>query len=414
MAKPDRPKITLKKLTLENFKNFQHAELELGPLTLLIGANATGKSNIREAFRFLHGIGRGYTISDIVGEKYLAGGERVWQGIKGGIKELPFNLNLPFQVSLHFQYLENEQIHNGIYSFAVFTEGVPGIDQEYLYENGHAIFEFNLPYFNYRGQKTSTHAVSPPKPMLARFSTNEEYQEDVAQNLLTTLRSMRFFSFEPDKLRLPSFPGQMVLGDSGENLSSILYAICEDKLKKESLLFWLQELTPMDVVDLEFPTDQIGRILVTLIEQNGKHISAYSASDGTLRLLGMLAAFLGPESSQIHFFEEPENGIHPVRLYLLTQLLESHAENGNFQIIVTTHSPLLMNYFSKESLEHASLLYRVEGQDSAQIKRIMDIPDARQLIEEQGIMTLHESNWFENVMYFLSDDEDTLEVEAVP
>lgn len=74
-----------KKLTLKNFKNFKDAELTLGPFTVIVGANATGKSNIREAFRFLHGIGRGYNLSEIFGEK-LQGGSPIWSGIRGGYK----------------------------------------------------------------------------------------------------------------------------------------------------------------------------------------------------------------------------------------------------------------------------------------------------------------------------------------
>jgi len=48
----------LKKLRLKNFKNFKDAQLILGDLTLLVGANASGKSNLRDALRFLHGIAR--------------------------------------------------------------------------------------------------------------------------------------------------------------------------------------------------------------------------------------------------------------------------------------------------------------------------------------------------------------------
>jgi AAA15 family ATPase/GTPase len=54
-----------KSLRLERFKNFKDAELTLGPLTVLIGANASSKSNIRDAFRFLHGIARGYNLTEI-------------------------------------------------------------------------------------------------------------------------------------------------------------------------------------------------------------------------------------------------------------------------------------------------------------------------------------------------------------
>ena len=47
------------RIHLRNFKNFRQADLQLGPFTLLIGMNASGKSNLRDAFRFLHGVGRG-------------------------------------------------------------------------------------------------------------------------------------------------------------------------------------------------------------------------------------------------------------------------------------------------------------------------------------------------------------------
>jgi len=78
-------------LRLERFKNFKDAELKLGPFNVLIGANASGKSNLRDAFRFLHGIARGYSLADIIGEKYGEGGERVWSGIRGGTRETAFS-----------------------------------------------------------------------------------------------------------------------------------------------------------------------------------------------------------------------------------------------------------------------------------------------------------------------------------
>ena len=46
-------------IRLINFKNFADETLRVGPFTVIVGANASGKSNIRDAFRFLHGIGRG-------------------------------------------------------------------------------------------------------------------------------------------------------------------------------------------------------------------------------------------------------------------------------------------------------------------------------------------------------------------
>jgi predicted ATPase len=74
-------------------------------------------------------------------------------------------------------------------------------------------------------------------------------------------------------------------------ISLVLQSICDDPQHKQALVQWVQELTPMDAIDFEFPTDQIGRVLVTLVEENGQWTTAYSASDGTLRFLAMIAAW---------------------------------------------------------------------------------------------------------------------------
>lgn len=64
----------LASLRLKNFKNFADETLRMGPFTVLVGANASGKSNVRDALRFLHGVGRGYSLADIIGGRYGAGG----------------------------------------------------------------------------------------------------------------------------------------------------------------------------------------------------------------------------------------------------------------------------------------------------------------------------------------------------
>ena len=75
-------------LRLVNFKNFADETLRVGPFTVIVGANASGKSNIRDAFRFLHGIGRGYTLAEIFGGKHGDGGYVEWTGIRGAPNEV--------------------------------------------------------------------------------------------------------------------------------------------------------------------------------------------------------------------------------------------------------------------------------------------------------------------------------------
>ncbi|HAO21602.1 MAG TPA: ATPase [Desulfobacteraceae bacterium] len=343
----------LTKLKLERFKNFKDATLALGPMTVLIGVNASGKSNIRDAFRFLHGISRGYNLAEIIGEKYGEGGVLLWGGIRGGTREIAYLGEDNFEITV------DADVKAASLQYHILINLLK--EKKIVFENS-----------------------------------------DTA--IISELNSTRFLDLNPQAIRNPSFPGQVVLGDRGENLSSVLQAICEDSQQKKTLIEWIRELTPMDVVDFEFIPDQIGRILVTFVEKNGKKISAYSASDGTLRFLAMLAALLSPEPARLYFFEELENGLHPSRLHLLLQLMENKAFEGKVQIVATTHSPQLLRFLSPKALEYAHLIYRLPDSPEGRIKRILDIPDAQRLIKEQDIADLHDSGWFEDVMYFSEDE----------
>lgn len=75
-------------LRLKNVKNFADETLRMGAFTVIVGANASGKSNIRDALRFLHGVGRGYTLAEALGGKYGAGGQVEWEAVRGAPADL--------------------------------------------------------------------------------------------------------------------------------------------------------------------------------------------------------------------------------------------------------------------------------------------------------------------------------------
>jgi predicted ATPase len=214
---------------------------------------------------------------------------------------------------------------------------------------------------------------------------------------------MRFLDLDPQSLRRPSIPGQMTLGDKGENLSSVLQAICKNPSGKETLMEWTRELTPLDVADLKFPEVSLdGKIQLQLVEQSGREISAESASDGTLRFLAIAAAVLGTEPARFYFFEELENGIHPNRAHLLVNLLQNATRKSGIQVVGTTHSPALLNFLDAQTLRDASLVYR-EGPVS-KIKSFADIPALSQMTPETRAGELFASGWFEDVASFMESD----------
>jgi predicted ATPase len=416
-----------KKLTLKNFKNFKDAELTLGPFTVIVGANATGKSNIREAFRFLHGIGRGYNLSEIFGEK-LQGGSPIWSGIRGGINEVAYFDQKFFTLVADLELEIDNKLYQVTYSIEVglSNHGLgPKIIKESLFAENQRIFEAESlsPYETPR----KTHFLVGPKARDAYFGSSqdepiltffkdidlyfnskqvkEDWDPELALSVVKQARreieNMRFFEHNVQAMRLPAIPGQKTLSANGENLSSVLHTICQNPHSKRLLVEWIRDLSPMDVVDFKFPTDQAGRVLVTLVEPNEREISAYSASDGTLRFLATLASLLTPEPASLYFFEEVENGIHPSRLHLLLELIEQVTSQNNFQVIATTHSPQLLGLISGQTLEHASMTYRLDGQSDANIQRIVDLPGAKEIFQEEDLSRLYEKGWLENSVHFM-------------
>ena len=75
-------------LRMANFKNFKDETLYVGPFTVIAGANASGKSNIRDAFRLLHGIGCRYSLADVLGGRYGPDGQIDWLPIRGALNEI--------------------------------------------------------------------------------------------------------------------------------------------------------------------------------------------------------------------------------------------------------------------------------------------------------------------------------------
>ena len=422
-------------LRLVNFKNFADETLRVGPFTVIVGANASGKSNLRDAFRFLHGIGRGYTLAEILGGRYGPGGQVEWESVRGAPKEISrlkdterggrFALSVALMIPI-----EGTDGHT-VEEPAVYSIVVSGGNES---SSGFRVIGEGL---NIKGEKVYTSHPGHPDPVnsqgddthlllrMAKTGAQKKYGARVAvrqdQPALTQIRehkpvvrphkasakkvtdvlaSMRFLDLIPDRMRQPAFPGQTVLGDSGENLPTVLRQICADSERRTSLIGWVRELTPMDVTDFEFPVDPVtGLVQLVICETGQRKLSAYSASDGTLRFLAMLAALFAENTAGLYFFEEIDNGIHPVRLGLLLDLFEGPAR-GRTQVIGTTHAPTLLTVMNDDTFAHTSITCRLEETANAVIRPVAELPNARELRQDQGLGRLHESGWMETALAF--------------
>ncbi len=393
----------IKSLRLTNFKNFADETLRLGPFTVIVGANASGKSNLRDAFRFLHGIGSGYTLPEIFGGKYGPGGQREWSGIRGAPNEIMRFEEDEFSVEVETNTMRYHiDIADDFLSVGSFL-----VSGESLQEESDSIYQakYAMPNLVVRGDEPYDLELVAHQPALSQSMLGAvialPYIESPVVRLLSSFGHMRFFEFDPDRIREPAFPGQQTLGDRGENMPAVLETICAEPDLKRNLISWLEGLTPMDVTDLEFPRDPSGRIHLQIVDKNDRKVSAYSASDGTLRFLAILAALFSPSASGIYFFEEIDNGIHPNRVWLLMDLLQNEAVRKDAQIITTTHSPQMLTFMNDDTFESASVVYRDEDYEDAIIRPLADIGDAKKLRKaDGGLGELHATGWMETILGF--------------
>lgn len=433
-------------LRLINFKNFTNEKLQVGPFTVIVGTNASGKSNIRDAFRILHGIGRGYTLAEIIGGKYGAGGQPEWAPVRGGADEIVRFGRPAFRLRIGMENIHppakdggpSRLQQNGIYSIEVTRDdarpGIFRVTREELEVGWETIFTSH-PGGNdpvnaqdddtrliLRMGKTARQRkygdriyVRPDQPALTQIGEHRrvvKWLKDDAAAVVDILANMRFLDLEPNRMRQPAFPGQIVMGDGGENLPTVLREICTDPKRKEILAEWTRELTPMDVRDFEFPTDPTtGRVQLAFREKSDRIVSAYAASDGTLRFLAMLAALLGRKPARLYVFEEIDNGIHPSRMRLLLDLIEGQTAKKDIRVVTTTHSPDLLSMVGDDTFENTSVVCRRQDTDDAVIRRIAELPRAAELRQSQGLGPLHVSGWMEDAFAFTAtgsgDGEDS-------
>ena len=295
-------------LRLVNFKNFADETLRVGPFTVIVGTNASGKSNIRDAFRFLHGIGRGYTLSEIIGGKYGPGGQMEWAGIRGATNEIIRFGQPDFSLEVGIGRIS--------YSITVGSGKSPGVfrviqeelkDRQKIRSTGTT--RSLVPLFMHQDDDADLLLsmakpweqrvygppawmydppvrmyddpvrVRPDQPALTQLQEHRYIFppfKPIFEETIKVFASVRFLDLVPDLMRQSSFPGQTVLGDSGENLPTVLREICADPQRRETLAAWTRELTPMDVRDFEFPTDPLtGRVQLVLREANDRAVSAY-------------------------------------------------------------------------------------------------------------------------------------------
>lgn len=353
----------LSRIKIKNFKSFVEAEIRLRPLTVMIGANASGKTNFIEALGLLGWMAKGRPLSQVYsavrdGELRLRGWPRVTQ--YGNDRPVGFEVDIDVGADTYPRLELEFSAQTGLIERERFT--VPG-EASPVYE----LASENRVRFS-KGQDVVLVGREADHPVFTHALPLDIARKDLVI-LEYLLGSISIFHPVPDLMRgYANFHDGSHLHSSGSNISAVLENLCQSGFQDDILKF-IRTLPEQDFREVGFirvpgPDD----IMVKLLESFGGQEHWYEAavlSDGTLRALAIAAALFSGDSLLI--IEDIDDGVHPSRLGHMLELIRHHAEQQNISVLVTTHNPALLDALPDSEIRHVVACYRDPEQGDSRL-----------------------------------------------
>lgn len=307
---------TLRAVHVEGFKSIASADITLGDLNVVIGANGSGKSNLIGVFRLLERV-----LSHNL-QLYVAGDpDRL---LHHGRKATPrITLKLAFEGhSYDFKLLEQQD--RLVFGSETIREIGPGhvVRTQAL---GRLESHFDEPGFN---------------------------RVELPEDALSLLRHLVVHHFQDVSDTAPA--------KQSADLDDNRY-LRADAANLAPYLYWLQERHPVEFRHIEEHVRLVApffdRFVLLPSRLNEKKIKlewrqkgsdayfdGYSLSDGTLRFICLATLLLQPTPPALILLDEPELGLHPYAIRILAELLDAASQGA--QVLLATQSVTLMNQFA--------------------------------------------------------------------
>lgn len=399
----------LESIKIVDFKSYKTQVLPLSSLTLMIGANASGKSNAIEAFRFLSWLAQGIKLSTLQtvrnsdeyvsvlrGHLFQLGRHRVKKfGI--GCRLVNQELNEWNNLEVEFEIRENElhlaqerifssELNNSVplYEIVKPASGV-NTDVKVAYNN-----------FARGGKKPQVicnDQLSIMSQLLgsARFSAEDKHAQQVipfvTKTFSSALENCIFLDAIPAKMREESLPNTK-LYENGSNLAGVLASLTQfgkDQVQKQKLIEFIQSLPEQDIRDITFFENRKGEISFELVESFGndiRHCDQEVLSDGTLRVLAIAAALFSAKEGSTVVIEEIDNGVHPSRAKLLLSQMQKCAKERHLQLLLSTHNPALMNALPDEAVKDVVFCYRDPQEGDSRLVKLSELDNYLSLLAQ--------------------------------
>jgi predicted ATPase len=384
----------IKSIRVEHYKSVAQASVKLAKTSVLVGSNSAGKSNFIDAIAFLrdavvHGL------EQSVSERHGIDSIIQWSPTRPYNLEIALSYQTDFGSGTYSVKLSSKSRQPRVLEESGHWRGVPPTNVKTVYFSRD---KNNLKLFNVseKTQKDFNRLFGPVSEDELFIQQGRYPHPELAgiRYLNAALRDFKVYNIYPNTIRLPQkASNEDQLSSSGDNLHSILKLMVGSKAvpvraRYQEIISTMARIIPhlerilvKNVSGLLWPIfevrDNDGR---------GHQYNVSQISDGALRVLGILTALYQPRPPRVIAIEEPEQNIHPGALSLIAEAFNDISDRT--QILTTTHSPHMLDYFKAENIfptEFRSGRTVIGPMSSQQKKAIVDrLLSASEVMTSQG------------------------------
>ncbi len=336
-------KVFLENVHIQNFLSLRNVTLPLKPLTVLVGPNASGKSNVLNALDLLNTM---MIAENSPPSKFIQ--DRLWAGRDNNIT---FKLQAKVEAMIGKYKLDiSSKSEYPIIAEKLLLQGQENI-QVISIQNGEGVVqdEDGRNKTNYTSNK------------LALKSAGDYGNKPITRTLTEFIKGWEFYDFQPGNMRRGVAKLADILRGESESLSESPKLNNTGSTLPDLLSYWYENDSEL-FNNVSESLAKSTNIKIDICEIDGDHQLCLSeeyentfpikrASDGTLRLVAYYILLNEPELPPLIAIEEPERNLHPGALKDIAHVLEQIAKHS--QVIITTHSSQLLDAFDPESLSES-------------------------------------------------------------
>ena len=387
----------IKQIKVKNYRSFKELDISLGDFNVIVGANASGKSNFISIFNFLKNLAE-YGVNDAI-------------SLVGGIEYLR-NVYLPSTNEISIE-VEAELLEGEVYKFLPFKDDLAIFPNKIRYKLELLITEDQKEYlikeeairiyckFFKIQYNTEKNFVDDGEINILRtngkvecniISESDEIDKDLLKNsylfdddkisepklnpkesiikgriqnpfisfmIERVLKGIHLYEINPKPPKeFSRISGKSELELDGKNLILILKKILNDKEREEKLSEIIKDFLPfIEEISIGKLADKYICANIKEVFSKDKFLPASLMSDGTINIIALII-ILYFEKSPIIIIEEPEGNIHPFLISKVIEMMKDVSHRLNKQIIITTHNPEIVKY---SGIEDLYLMHRDES-----------------------------------------------------